>query len=83
MTRIPQPTEVCAAQTWALQALAPTANLERSGPKPPERAQRPAHGWPGRVDMAVRPLPAARAFVPLSNVAIPLDAIPAMTGVAR
>jgi hypothetical protein len=42
MTRIPQPTEVCAAQTRALQALAPRANLERPGPKPPERAQRPA-----------------------------------------
>ena len=57
------------------------AALSQALKQPPERALRPAHGSPGRVDMAVRPLPAARPCVPLSNVttAIPLDAIPAVT----
>jgi hypothetical protein len=57
------------------------AALSQAVKQPPERALRPAHGWPGRVDMAIRPLPAARPFVPLSDVllAIPLDAIPAVT----
>ena len=69
MTTIPQPNVGRAAQFKALRALGPAATPER-----------PAHGSPGRVDMTVRPLPAARPFAPPSDVtiAIPLDAIPAV-----
>ena len=87
MTTIPQLSEVCAAQVRALQALAPTANLAGQGPTevPPERAERPAHGSPGGVDMAVRPLPTTLWTPASPNVTtvIPLDAIPAVMGVAR
>jgi hypothetical protein len=57
------------------------AALSRALKQPPESALRPAHGSPASVDIAVRPQLAARPFVPLSNVtiAIPLDAIPAVT----